>query len=104
MNNLAAPFDDQRVRLAVAKSIDRQRIVDTLFFGTARLRVEEFLRATGRQPRAWGPRPTTPTAQESCSRRPGREGGFQVELLTSTRQPELKAEAELIQQMLAESV
>lgn len=34
-NTARPPFDDQRVRLAVSKGIDRQEIVDTLFFGYA---------------------------------------------------------------------
>ena len=102
MNNLAAPFDDQRVRLAVAKSIDRQRIVDTLFFGTA------TVASGGIPPGHWaaaeGLETSTydPDGARELLAAAGREGGIQVELLTSTRQPELKAEAELIQQMLAE--
>ncbi|MCZ7570337.1 MAG: ABC transporter substrate-binding protein [Ardenticatenaceae bacterium] len=34
-NTARPPFDDQKVRLAISKGIDRQEIVDTLFFGYA---------------------------------------------------------------------
>ena len=102
MNNLMPPFDDQRVRLAIAKSIDRQRIVDTLFFGTA------TAASGGIPPGHWaaaeGLQNSTydPDGARELLAAAGHDGGFEVELLTSTRQPELKPEAELIQQMLAE--
>ncbi len=41
-NTARPPFDDQRLRLAVSKAIDRQEIVDALFFGYADAATDMF--------------------------------------------------------------
>jgi len=102
MNNLKPPFDNANVRKAIAKAIDRDRIVDTLFFGTA------TVASAGIPPGHWAfEEGLTGTsydveAAKALLAEAGYPDGFETEILTSNRQPEFKAEAELIQQMLAE--
>ena len=102
MNNTKAPFDNPKVRKAIAKGIDRQRIIDTLFFGTALPAVG------GIPPWHWAAAKDLtgtsydPAAAKALLAEAGLPNGFDTEILTSNRQPELKPEAELIQQMLSE--
>ena len=77
MNNARAPFDDIRVREAVAHAIDRQAIIDGAMFGYGTPIGSHFaphhpayVDLTGAR------RPTTRRRRRRCSPRPGVADGF----------------------------
>lgn len=100
-NNLKPPFNDPKVRRALAKAIDRKGIVDTLFFGTS------TPGSAGIPPSSWAFKPGLnqssydPEGAKALLKEAGHENGFSAELLTNTRQPEFRQEATLIQAYLS---
>ena len=76
MNNARAPFDDIRVREAVAHAIDRQAIIDGAMFGYGTPIGSHFAPHNPAYEDLTGARrPTTRRRRRRCSPRPGTPTG-----------------------------
>ncbi len=73
LNNQAAPFDDERVRQAIAYGIDRQAVLDAAWAGYGQLIGAMVPRPTRTTKTSTTCTPTTPTRRASCSPRPERK-------------------------------
>ncbi len=99
-NTRRAPFNNQKLRLAIAKSINKSAMVKALFFGTA------IPATAGLPPSSWAYHPGLnasaydPDGARRLVAESGVRPGLKATVVVSTASPLFKQEAEMIQQFV----